>query len=286
MSEKIAQQNTDGGYLEDIASFDAEFFGLSPLEAANMDPQQRILLELVWEALENAGVPANELRGTQTGVYMGSTNNDYGMLIAADSAEMHPYALTGISSAVVANRISYALDFRGPSINVDTACSSSLVAVNQAVKDLRTGSADVALAGGINILAAPHASTAFSELGVTSPTSAIHAFSDDADGIVRADAAGVLVLKRLEDAEADGDDILAVIKGSAVNSDGHSNGLTAPNPEAQEDVLRRAYADAGVNPQDVDYIEALSLIHISEPTRQAEISYAVFCLKKKKRKKN
>lgn len=256
MSEKIAQQNTDGGYLEDIASFDAEFFGLSPLEAANMDPQQRILLELVWEALENAGVPANELRGTQTGVYMGSTNNDYGMLIGADSAEMHPYALTGISSAVVANRISYALDFRGPSINVDTACSSSLVAVNQAMKDLRTGSADVALAGGVNILAAPHASTAFSELGVTSPTSAIHAFSDDADGIVRADAAGVLVLKRLEDAEADGDDILAVLKGSAVNSDGHSNGLTAPNPEAQEDVLRRAYADAGVNPQDVDYIEA------------------------------
>ena len=175
----------------------------------------------MWEALENAGVPANELRGTQTGVYMGSTNNDYGMLIGADSAEMHPYALTGISSAVVANRISYALDFRGPSINVDTACSSSLVAVNQAMKDLRTGSADVALAGGVNILAAPHASTAFSELGVTSPTSAIHAFSDDADGIVRADAAGVLVLKRLEDAEADGDDILAVIKGSAVNSDGH-----------------------------------------------------------------
>lgn len=256
MSEKIAQQNTDGGYIDDVASFDAEFFGLSPLEAANMDPQQRILLELVWHALENAGLPANELRGTHTGVYMGSTNNDYGMLITADPTEMHPYALTGNSSAVVANRISYALDFRGPSINVDTACSSSLVAVDHAIKDLRTGAADVALAGGVNILAAPHASTAFSELGVTSPTSAIHAFSDDADGIVRADAAGVLVLKRLEDAEADGDEILAVLKGSAVNSDGHSNGLTAPNPEAQEDVLRRAYADAGVAPEDVDYVEA------------------------------
>ena len=256
MSEKIAQHNTDGGYIEDVASFDAEFFGLSPLEAANMDPQQRILLELVWHALENAGLPANELRGTHTGVYMGSTNNDYGMLITADPTEIHPYALTGNSSAVVANRISYALDFRGPSINVDTACSSSLVAVDHAIKDLRTGAADIALAGGVNILAAPHASTAFSELGVTSPTSAIHAFSDDADGIVRADAAGVLVLKRLEDAEADGDDIRAVLKGSAVNSDGHSNGLTAPNPEAQEDVLRRAYADAGVAPQDVDYVEA------------------------------
>ena len=256
LSEKIAQHNTDGGYIDDVASFDAEFFGLSPLEAANMDPQQRILLELVWHALENAGLPANELRGTHTGVYMGSTNNDYGMLITADPTEMHPYALTGNSSAIVANRISYALDFRGPSINVDTACSSSLVAVDHAIKDLRTGAADVALAGGVNILAAPHASTAFSELGVTSPTSAIHAFSDDADGIVRADAAGVLVLKRLEDAEADGDEILAVLKGSAVNSDGHSNGLTAPNPEAQEDVLRRAYADAGVAPEDVDYVEA------------------------------
>ena len=256
MSEKIAQHNTEGGYIEAVASFDAEFFGLSPLEAANMDPQQRILLELVWHALENAGLPANELRGTHTGVYTGSTNNDYGMLITADPTEMHPYALTGNSSAVVANRISYVLDFRGPSINVDTACSSSLVAVDHAIKDLRTGAADIALAGGVNILAAPHASTAFSELGVTSPTSAIHAFSDDADGIVRADAAGVLVLKRLEDAEADGDDIRAVLKGSAVNSDGHSNGLTAPNPEAQEDVLRRAYADAGVAPQDVDYVEA------------------------------
>ena len=255
-SEKMEQQNTDGGYLEDIASFDAEFFGLSPLEAANMDPQQRILLEVAWEALEDAGVPANQLRGTATGVYMGSTNNDYGMLITADPAEMHPYAMTGTSSAIIANRLSYAFDLRGPSINVDTACSASLVAVNQAVKDLRVGAADVALAGGVNILAAPHASIGFSELGVTSPTSAIHAFSDDADGIVRADAAGVLVLKRLADAERDGDTIAAVIKGSAVNSDGHSNGLTAPNPEAQVDVLERAYADAGIRPQDVDYVEA------------------------------
>ncbi|MDC7106668.1 type I polyketide synthase [Corynebacterium striatum] len=256
VADKIANQNTDGGYIEDIAGFDAEFFGLSPLEAANMDPQQRILLELAWEALEDAGLPANQLRGTSTGVYMGSTNNDYGMLIVADPAEAHPYAMTGTSSAVVANRISYALDLRGPSINVDTACSSSLVAVSQAVNDLRTGASDVALAGGVNILAAPHASTGFSELGVISPTSAIHAFSDDADGIVRSDAAGVLVLKRLADAERDGDNILAVIKGTAVNSDGHSNGLTAPNPDAQVDVLERAYADAGVDPQLVDYVEA------------------------------
>lgn len=256
MSQKMKDQNLKGGYIADIASFDAEFFGLSPLEATNMDPQQRIMLELTWEALEDAGIPANELRGTSTGVYLGSSNNDYGMLITADPAEAHPYALTGTSSAVIPNRVSYAFDFRGPSVNIDTACSSSLVSVHHAVKGLRSGEADVAIAGGVNILASPFVSTAFGELGVISPTGCIHAFSDDADGFVRADAAGVLVLKRLSDAEADGDNILAVIKGSATNSDGHSNGLTAPNPDAQVDVLERAYDDAGVDPSLVDYVEA------------------------------
>ena len=256
MTQKMAEQNLAGGYLDDIAGFDAEFFGLSPLEAQNMDPQQRIVLELAWQALEDAHLPANELRGTSTGVYLGSSNNDYGMLISADPAAAHPYALTGTSSAVVANRVSYAFDFRGPSVQVDTACSSSLVAVHQAVRGLRSGEADVALAGGVNIMASPFVSTAFGELGVISPTGAIHAFSDDADGFVRADAAGLVVLKRLYDAVADGDDIRAVIKGTAINSDGHSNGLTAPNPEAQVDVLRRAYADAGIDPREVDYVEA------------------------------
>ncbi|WP_165243215.1 type I polyketide synthase [Corynebacterium lizhenjunii] len=256
VSTKIEQENTAGGYMADIAAFDPEFFGLSPLEATNMDPQQRVILEVAWEALEDAEVPASSLRGSATGVYVGSTNNDYAMLMAADPAEMHPYGLTGSSSSVIPNRISYALDLRGPSISVDTACSSSLVAIHQAVRDLRTGAADVALAGGVNILAAPYASLAFSELGVISPTGNIHAFSDDADGIVRSDAAGIVVLKRLADAQEDGDRILAVIKGSAVNSDGHSNGITAPNPEAQVDVLERAYADAGVDPHSVDYVEA------------------------------
>lgn len=255
MSEKMGKINLSGGYLDDIASFDPEFFGLSPIEATNMDPQQRIMLELTWHALENAHLPANELKGTSVGVFMGSSNNDYGMLITADPAEAHPYALTGTSSAVIPNRISYAFDFRGPSLNVDTACSSSLVSVHQAVRELRYGSCDVAVAGGVNILASPFVSTAFGELGVISPSGAIHAFSDDADGFVRADGAGVVVLKRLADAEAAGDEILAVIKGSATNSDGHSNGLTAPNPEAQIDVLRRAYADAGVDPATVDYVE-------------------------------
>lgn len=253
---KLAEESTDGGYLDDIAAFDNEFFGLSPLEAQNMDPQQRIMLEVAWEALEDAHIPANSLRGTATGVFVGSSNNDYGMLMAADPAQAHPYALTGSSSAVIPNRISYALDLRGPSMNVDTACSSSLVSLHHAVRALRDRECDVALAGGVNVLANPFASLMFSELGVISPSGAIRAFSDDADGIVRAEAAGMVVLKRVGDAIADGDEILAVIKGSATNSDGHSNGLTAPNPEAQADVLERAYADAGIDPAEVDLVEA------------------------------
>lgn len=255
-AKKMAEINLTGGYLEDISSFDAEFFGMSPLEAANVDPQQRIILELTWEALEHAHIPPSSLKGKSVGVYIGSSNNDYGMLITADPAEAHPYALTGTSTAIVANRVSYAFDFRGPSVAVDTACSSSVVSVHQAVRDLREGAADVAVAGGVNILATPWVTTSFGELGVLSPTGKIHAFSDDADGFVRSDGAGVLVLKRVDDALAAGDNILAVIKGSAVNSDGHSNGLTAPNPEAQVDVLQRAYTDAGVDPSEVDYVEA------------------------------
>lgn len=256
MQAKMAEVNFTGGYLEDIATFDAEFFGLSPLEAVNIDPQQRIILELTWEALENAHIAPSSLRGEAVGVFIGSSSNDYGMMIAADPSEAHPYTLTGTASSIIANRVSYAFDFRGPSVNVDTACSSSLVSAHQAVRALRDGEADVAVAGGVNILASPFISTAFGELGVFSPTGKIHAFSDDADGFVRSDGAGVLILKRVDDAIRDGDNILAVIKGSAVNSDGHSNGLTAPNPDAQVDVLQRAYADAGVNPHDVDYIEA------------------------------
>ncbi|MCQ4623331.1 polyketide synthase Pks13 [Corynebacterium sp. CCUG 70398] len=256
MSAKMREQNVQGGYLDDIRSFDNEFFGLSPLEATNMDPQQRIMLELAWEALEDAHQPANELRGTPVGVFVGSSSNDYGMLVSSDPAAAHPYALTGTASSIIPNRISYAFDFRGPSMNVDTACSSSLVAVHHAVRALRDGDTNLALAGGVNILASPFISTAFAELGVISPSGRIAAFSDDADGFVRAEAAGFIVLKRVEDAIADGDEILAVIKGSATNSDGHSNGLTAPNPEAQVDVLLRAYTDAGVDPGTVDLVEA------------------------------
>ncbi|AKK04151.1 type I polyketide synthase [Corynebacterium epidermidicanis] len=256
MTRKIAENNTRGGYLKDLGDFDAEFFGISPVEAANMDPQQRFALELTWEALEHAHIPPSSLRGAPVGVFIGSSNNDYGMIIVSDPAEAHPYALTGTSSSIIPNRVSYAFDFRGPSVSVDTACSSSLVAIHDAVRALRTGDADLAIAGGVNLLASPFVSTAFGELGVISESGRIHAFSDDADGFVRSDGAGLFVLKRIEEALEDGDKILAVIKGSAVNSDGHSNGLTAPNPEAQVDVLRRAYADAGVDPAKVDYVEA------------------------------
>lgn len=256
MVAKMAAVPTTGGYLEDIASFDAEFFGLSPLEAANMDPQQRVILELAWEALEQAHIPANSLRGENVGVYVGSSNNDYGLMIASDPAEAHPYALTGTASSIIPNRVSYAFDFRGPSVSIDTACSSSLVSVHHAVRALRAGDADIALAGGVNILASPFATTGFGELGVLSPTGRIHAFSDDADGFVRSDGAGLVVLKRVDDALAAGDTIYAVIKGTAVNSDGRSNGLTAPNPEAQIAVLERAYRDAGIDPHTVDYVEA------------------------------
>lgn len=255
----LAQTPTRGGYLDDehVKGFDAEFFAISPREAAMTDPQQRVALELTWEALENARIPASDLRGAPVGVFIGSSNNDYGLLVASDSATAHPYAITGTASSIIPNRVSYFFDFRGPSVSIDTACSSSLVAVHQAVSALRLGQASVAVAGGVNMLLAPAATVGFGMAeGVLTEDGRIKAFADSADGISRAEGAGMVVLKRLSDAQRDGDEILAVIEGSAVNSDGHSNGLTAPNPDAQANVLRRAYADAGVDTKDVDYIEA------------------------------
>ncbi|MFD9660743.1 polyketide synthase Pks13 [Rhodococcus sp. NPDC059968] len=252
----VEKANTQGGYLDDVKTFDAEFFAMSPLEVANVDPQQRLAMELTWEALEHARIPASELKGEQVGVFIGSSANDYQLLAVSDPVHAHPYALTGTSTSIVANRVSYFYDFRGPSIALDTACSSSLVAVHQAVRSLRSGESDLALAGGVNMLVAPPATLGFDQLGVMAPNGRIKAFSSDADGMIRAEGGGLVVLKRLEDAERDGDEILAVIAGSAVNQDGRSNGLAAPNPDAQADVLRYAYRDAGINPAGVDYIEA------------------------------
>ncbi|MGB7234824.1 MAG: polyketide synthase Pks13 [Rhodococcus sp. (in: high G+C Gram-positive bacteria)] len=246
---------TKGGYLDDVKTFDAEFFAMSPNEVVNVDPQQRLALELTWEALEHARIPASSVKGAQVGVFIGSSSNDY-QLLAVSDPNAHPYALTGTSTAIVANRVSYFYDFRGPSIAVDTACSSSLVAVHQAVRSLRTGESDLALAGGVNMLLAPPITVGFGQIGMLAADGKIKAFSSDANGITRSEGGGLVVLKRLEDAKRDGDDILAVVAGSAVNQDGRSNGLLAPNPDAQADALRTAYRDAGIAPSGVDYIEA------------------------------
>ncbi|MGH3724745.1 MAG: polyketide synthase Pks13 [Mycobacterium sp.] len=257
IAERVAQAATRGGYLKDIKGFDAEFFTLSKMEADNIDPQQRMALELTWEALENARIPASSLKGDSVGVYVGSTNNDYVYLTVADPANAHPYAITGNASSIIANRVSYFFDFRGPSVTVDTACSSSLVAVHQGVKALRSGEADVVVAGGVNAIITPVVTIGFDEVGgILAPDGRIKSFSQDANGYSRSEGGGMLVLKRLSDARRDGDPIMAIIAGSAVNHDGRSNGLLAPNPDAQADVLRKAYKDAGINPRDVDVIEA------------------------------
>ncbi|MGW6727279.1 polyketide synthase Pks13 [Nocardia sp. NPDC055029] len=259
----VAEGKTRGGYLDQdvVKSFDAEFFATSPVEVERMDPQQRLMMELTWEALEHARIPASDLKGAPVGMFIGSSSSDFGMIAALALGETDPdvpasaegYAIMGSSNGIIANRVSYFYDFRGPSVTVDTACSSTLVAVHQAVRALREGDADLALAGGVNMLLMP-----FPTLGFGPGTSAdgrIKAFSSDADGMVRSEGAGLVVLKRLADAERDGDHIYAVVKGSAVNNDGRSNGLLAPNPDAQADVLRRAYRDAGIVPSSVDYIE-------------------------------
>jgi polyketide synthase 13 len=257
LAELIKKARTRGGYLKDIKGFDSEFFALSKTEADNVDPQQRMALELTWEALEHARIPASSLRGESVGVYVGTSVMDYSYLAMSDPTVAHPYAITGTASSIVPNRVSYFFDFHGPSVAVDTACSSSLVATHQAVQALRNGECDMAVAGGVNALITPAVTLGFDEIGqVLAPDGRIKSFSADADGYTRSEGGAMLVLKRVDDARRDGDQILAVIAGSAVNHDGRSNGLIAPNPDAQADVLRRAYKDAGINPRSVDYIEA------------------------------
>jgi polyketide synthase 13 len=257
LAERINQARTRGGYLKDIKGFDSEFFAVAKTEADNIDPQQRMALELTWEALEHARIPASSLRGTAVGVYVGVSSNDYGFMAISDPTVAHPYAITGNATSIIANRVSYFYDFRGPSLAVDTACSSSLVAAHQAVQALRNGECDVAVAGGVNALITPAVTLGFDEIGaVLAPDGRIKSFSSDADGYTRSEGGGMLVLKRVADARRDGDQILAVIAGSAINHDGRSNGLIAPNQDAQAEVLRRAYKDAGIDPRTVDYIEA------------------------------
>ncbi|MFD8244236.1 polyketide synthase Pks13 [Nocardia sp. NPDC059691] len=267
LAEAVENANTRGGYLDQdvVKGFDAEFFAMSPVEVERVDPQQRLMMELTWEALEHARIPASELKGEPVGVFIGSSGNDFMLLAALGlGSERDPnvpvsaeaYAIMGSVTSIIPNRVSYFFDFRGPSVAVDTACSSTLVAVHEAVQALRSGDADLALAGGVNMLLAPMATLGFDANGGVAKDGHIKAFSSDADGMVRSEGGGLVVLKRLADAERDGDTIYAVIKGSAVNNDGRSNGLLAPNPDAQAEVLRRAYRDAGIAPSAVDYIEA------------------------------
>src|SRR3984957_3863056 len=252
----LARTTRSGSFLDDVESFDADFFEVSSREAVKMDPQQRLLLEVAWEALENAGIPPGSLRRSQTGVFAGACYTDYGYLAALDLPSVDAWSNPGGALSIIANRLSYFLDLRGPSVTVDTACSSSIVALHLACQSLRIGDSDVALAAGVNLLLAPGVFRAFDQTGALSPTGACHAFDADADGFVRGEGCGVVVLKRLTDALHDGDRVLAVVRGSAVNQDGRSNGLLAPNPAAQMAVLRAAYANAGVPPHEVDYVEA------------------------------
>ena len=245
-----------GGFLDEVDRFDAEFFGISPREAASMDPQQRLMLEVAWQAIEDAGHAPGGLGGTRTGVYLGVCNNDYGRALFADRDSIDAYFSTGNAYSVVAGRLSYLLGLQGPSLAIDTACSSSLVAVHLACQALRAGECDLALAGAENLILTPEMNINFSRARMMAPDGRCKAFDAAADGYVRGEGCGVLVLRRLADALADGDRILAVVKGSAVNQDGRSGGLTAPNGPAQEAVIRQALAAAAVAPDDIGYVEA------------------------------
>ena len=246
------------GFVSDIDRFDAAFFGISPREADEMDPQQRLLLEVAWEALEDAGQCVDHLAGSDTGVFVGvhSHSGDYYLLQAFDPAALDPYTGTGTAHAFLSGRLSYLLDLRGPSFAIDAACSSSLVAVHLAVQSLRSGECSLAIAGGVNSIIEPTFTMVASRMRIMSPTGRCRPFDAGADGFVRSEGCGAVILKRLADAEADGDRVLAVIYGSAVNQDGLSNGLTAPNSRAQESVITAALADAGVAAAEVDVVEA------------------------------
>ncbi len=246
-----------GGFLDEVDRFDPEFFGIAPREATGLDPQQRLLLETAWEALEDAGVPPGRLNGTDTGVFIGISTHDYlaRQLRAGDPGRLDAYAGTGNAFSAAAGRLWYFLGLRGPSLAVDTACSSSLVAVHLACRSLRSGECRVALAGGVNLVLSPEMTVAFSRAGMLAPDGRCKTFDADADGYVRAEGCGMVVLRPLADAVAAGDPILAVVAGTAVNQDGRSNGLTAPNGPSQEAVIRRALEDAGVAPADIGYVE-------------------------------
>jgi acyl transferase domain-containing protein/SAM-dependent methyltransferase len=244
-----------GGFIDAIDRFDAPFFGISPREAMSMDPQQRLLLEVSWEALERAGQAPDKLHGSQTGVFFGISNSDYFRLAFPDPANTELYPIVGNAFSVAAGRLAYILGLHGPAISLDTACSSSLVATHLACQSLRSRECDMALAGGVNLILTPEISLNFSKAQMMAADDHCKTFDAAADGYVRGEGCAVIVLKRLSDALANHDPILALVRGSAVNQDGRSSGLTAPNGLAQEAVLRQALANAGIAPHQVEYVE-------------------------------
>lgn len=248
----------EGGFLDDVDVFDPHFFDITPREAVAMDPQQRLLLEVTWEALERAGQVPAELAGSSAGVWVGISLDDYTRIqIRLDDASLYnAYSGTGNAFSCAAGRLSYTLGLHGPNLALDTACSSSLVALHLACRSLRSGECDLALAGGVNLMLSPDSSVFLSKARALSPDGRCKTFDARADGYSRSEGCGMVVLKRLSDARAAGDPILAVVRGSAINHDGPSSGLTVPNGTAQEDVLKRALADGRIEPSEVDYIEA------------------------------
>jgi acyl transferase domain-containing protein/acyl-CoA synthetase (AMP-forming)/AMP-acid ligase II/acyl carrier protein len=245
-----------GGFIEGVDQFDPEFFGVSPREAAFIDPQQRLLLEVAWEAFEDAGLPPSRLAGTNTGVYVGAISVDWAYLVGRDLANINGHVGVGGAHSILSNRISYLLDLHGPSLTLDSACSSSLVTVHLACRALRRRDCNVALAGGVNLILTPEMTIALSHARMMSPTGRCKAFDASADGYVRGEGCGLIVLKRLSEAVAAGDRVLGIIRGTAVNQDGRTNGLVAPSGRAQEACIRAALAEASLRPRQISYVEA------------------------------